>query len=110
MDTESDSQICNSIISQLLEHKETAPTTQVLLKEKQVIWLCLKTREIVMNQPMLLDLSCPLKICGDIHGQYEDLLRLFDYCGFPGTDQGNYLFLGDYVDRGKNSMGLFSFF
>jgi len=67
-----------------------------------VLALCAQARAVFMSQDMLLDLEVPLKLCGDIHGQYHDLLRIFDHAGFPPTS--NYLFLGDYVDRGKKSL------
>merc|ERR1712190_1201 len=57
---------------------------------------------IFSEQEMLLELEAPLNLCGDIHGQYHDLLRIFENGGFP--PQANYLFLGDYVDRGKRSL------
>ncbi|KAM7347312.1 protein phosphatase 1 catalytic subunit flapwing isoform 1-T8 [Cochliomyia hominivorax] len=74
----------------------------VQMSESEVRGLCLKSREIFLQQPILLELEAPLIICGDIHGQYTDLLRLFEYGGFPPA--ANYLFLGDYVDRGKQSL------
>lgn len=93
----------DSIISRLLEVRHgNRPGKAVNLTEAEVRGLCLKSREIFLSQPILLELEAPLKICGDIHGQYTDLLRLFDYGGFP--PEANYLFLGDYVDRGKQSL------
>uniref|UniRef100_A0AAV2KDQ4 Serine/threonine-protein phosphatase n=1 Tax=Knipowitschia caucasica TaxID=637954 RepID=A0AAV2KDQ4_KNICA len=82
--------------------KGSRPGKNVQLTEGEIRGLCLKSREIFLSQPILLELEAPLKICGDVHGQYYDLLRLFEYGGFP--PESNYLFLGDYVDRGKQSL------
>lgn len=93
-----------SIRDRLLSLRGSPPlSTWVDLSEAEIKQLCLRVRPILLDQqPMLLELEAPIKICGDIHGQYTDLLRLFDYGGFPPT--ANYLFLGDYVDRGKQSI------
>lgn len=90
------------IIDQLLEVRGAKPGKQVDLHEEDIKMLCQKSREIFLSQPILLELEAPIKICGDVHGQYYDLLRLFEYGGFP--PEANYLFLGDYVDRGKQSL------
>ncbi|AQZ17712.1 PPQ1 (YPL179W) [Zygosaccharomyces parabailii] len=64
--------------------------------------ICCHAREILLSQPSLLQLQAPIKVVGDVHGQFTDLLRILKLSGVP--PETNYLFLGDYVDRGKQSL------
>ncbi|KAF5454109.1 hypothetical protein F2P56_023797 [Juglans regia] len=89
----------DDIIRRLLEGKGGK---QVQLSEGELRQLCINARQIFLSQPNLLEIRAPVRICGDIHGQFRDLLRVFEYGGYPPT--ANYLFLGDYVDRGKQSL------
>merc|ERR1719400_1708435 len=92
----------DQIIDRLLEVRGSKPGRAVQLEANEIIKICVTSRNIFINQPILLELEAPIKIVGDIHGQYYDLLRIFEYGGFP--PEANYLFLGDYVDRGKQSL------
>lgn len=66
--------------------------------------------KIVQEQPMVLRVEAPVKVFGDIHGQYQDLMRFFDLFSAPIQGPGgdidglDYIFLGDYVDRGTHSL------
>jgi serine/threonine-protein phosphatase PP1 catalytic subunit len=92
----------DTILAKLLALKGSRPGRQAELTEAELLGLACHGRELLLSQPVLLELAAPVKICGDIHGQYYDLLRLFEYGGFP--PESNYLFLGDYVDRGRQSL------
>lgn len=67
------------------------------LVSEELIWLIDESTYLFANQPALLELEAPIQIVGDIHGQYHDLLRLFEHCGFP--PDANYLFLGCVLMR-----------
>lgn len=89
-------------ISALVAAKDYPPGKEVNLPEDQIVKIIRAAREIFLQQPMLLEVGAPINICGDTHGQFSDLLRMFEIGGFP--PQSNYIFLGDYVDRAKQSI------
>jgi len=93
----------DSLIDQcLVPRGAKAGTKPVQVAEGQLKALCKSAHEVFSSQPILLELEAPIKIVGDIHGQYHDLLRLFEAGSFP--PEANYLFLGDLVDRGKQGL------
>lgn len=91
----------DTIIEKLWESREFFDNGSVLSK-KEIKFLCNEVMEVFKSQPVCLELTAPISICGDIHGQFDDLCRIFETNGRP--DSQSYLFLGDYVDRGENSI------
>lgn len=90
----------NTIINKLLKFNRTLQ--YVDLTESEILFVMETVYPIIAKEPTLLKLDPPMLICGDIHGQYSDLLQLFKLGGLPSSSR--YLFLGDYVDRGDNSI------
>ncbi|CBX89963.1 similar to serine/threonine protein phosphatase [Plenodomus lingam JN3] len=75
------------------------------IPENQVRELCYKARELLIEEGNVVGVDAPVTICGDIHGQFHDLMELFRVGGdVPDT---NYLFMGDFVDRGFYSLESF---
>jgi len=72
------------------------------LSEDAVQALCEQAKEILVNESNVKAVRPPVTICGDIHGQFHDLKELFKIGGQP--PETNYLFMGDYVDRGYYSV------
>jgi hypothetical protein len=98
------------VIASLLKPRGWKPPVrrQFFLDCNEIADLCDSAERIFSSEPSVLQLKAPVKIFGDLHGQFGDLMRLFDEYGAPSTAGDiayiDYLFLGDYVDRGQHSL------
>ncbi|XP_033147975.1 serine/threonine-protein phosphatase BSL1 homolog isoform X2 [Brassica rapa] len=102
--------LVNKVISTLLRPQTWEPPVdrKFFLSFPELAELCFAAKQIIEQEPTVLQLYAPIKVFGDLHGQFGDLMRLFYEYGYPSR-QGDiayidYLFLGDYVDRGKHSL------
>nr|ABV91338.1 kelch repeat-containing protein /serine/threonine phosphoesterase family protein [Arabidopsis thaliana] len=98
------------VVAHLLKPRGWKPPVrrQFFLDCNEIADLCDSAERIFSSEPTVLQLKAPIKIFGDLHGQFGDLMRLFDEYGPPSTAGDisyiDYLFLGDYVDRGQHSL------
>ena len=77
------------------------------LSEPEVEKLCAKAKEILANESNVQPIPTPVTLVGDLHGQFYDLMELF--CVGGQAPDTNYLFMGDYVDRGYYRYHMFAF-
>ena len=102
--TPEDALVIDAVIERLLSVRRARPRTEVDLLDEDIVAVCRTARRVFLAQPMLLELNAPICVCGDIHGQFFDLIRIFEMNSFPSKEGGGYLFLGDYVDRAAQSI------
>ena len=92
----------SKFIEKLKKARKGVICQELSIKEGECDYIIDKAYDIIKKEDSMLKISAPLYICGDIHGQYYDLLRVFDILKYP--PKSKFLFLGDYVDRGKQSL------
>jgi serine/threonine-protein phosphatase 2A catalytic subunit len=73
-----------------------------VLTEDEVVELSSKCKELLQQEANVTHVRAPVVVVGDTHGQFHDLMEIFKITG--PTPNTNYLFLGDYVDRGYYSV------
>jgi len=78
---------CLQVIAALLRPRNWKPpgNRKFFLDSYEVGELCYAAEQIFMHEQTVLQLKAPIKVFGDLHGQFGDLMRLFDEYGFPST-------------------------
>ena len=84
------SSMLEGMIARLLAAHVDRPGTIIDLDEPDIVSVCASVRQIVLSEPVLLRTEAPITLCGDLHGQFYDLLRILEHSGTL------YMFL-DYI-------------
>ncbi|OHT06917.1 Serine/threonine-protein phosphatase PP1-2 [Tritrichomonas foetus] len=94
------------ILRKLFQGKTLERNTAIKIDVGDLTWLCTEAIKVLKEDDILLILKAPITVIGDLHGQFYDLLQYLDKSGKPPNSK--ILFMGDYVDRGYNSIETFS--
>ena len=98
-----DKEVTKEFMEQLMEHFKA----QKKLHKRYAFQILVDVKRYFEAQPTLVDVDVPdgskFTICGDIHGQFYDLMNVFSLNGVP-SEENPYLFNGDFVDRGSFSV------
>lgn len=84
-------------------HSHTPQVNHFAFSKSFIQRFCSTLARVLEREPILVHLNAPVSVCGDIHGNFVSLLRIFHTQQLP-SESNKYLFLGDYVDRGNNSL------
>ncbi|KAG5509054.1 hypothetical protein JKF63_06062 [Porcisia hertigi] len=124
LSVEKENDVLFRLLELLPEHYTSKVSEEQRIPEGLIVQILIKARAIIASEPMLVELDSPVYVCGDLHGQYYDLINIFKRCPplggtvfgtdakkarnepSPSVDDTMYsfLFLGDYVDRGARSV------